>query len=153
MKTMKSITVLFTRRIPLTKMAALLTVPVLLMLTGCKEKGTAPADAGTAVGRDSASTAPDNSGKNVRDRNDQTLTPGDQGGSEADREITQKVRKSLVSGTNDYSVTAKNIKIITTGGKVTLRGPVKSAEEKAGIAAIAKTVAGEGNVEDQLEVK
>lgn len=95
----------------------------------------------------------DNTARNDRDREDATLTPGDQGNSPADREITQKIRKTLVSGPGDYSVTAKNIKIITVNGKVTLRGPVRTEAEKSGIVTFAKTVAGEGNVEDQLEVK
>jgi len=100
-----------------------------------------------------AAVASDNSGINVRDRQDVTLTPGDQGSSPADREITQKIRKILVSGPSDYSVTTKNIKIITVNGKVTLRGPVKTDAEKSGIVSLAKTIAGEGNVDDQLEVK
>jgi hyperosmotically inducible protein len=94
----------------------------------------------------------DNSGKNMRDRNDATLTPGDQGNTPSDRELTQKIRKALVSDTS-YSTSAKNVKIITTGGRVTLRGPVKSPEEKTGVAAIAKSVAGDANVDDQLEIK
>ncbi len=95
----------------------------------------------------------DNSRLNVRDRVDATLTPGDQGNTPADREITQQIRKSLVSKTNDYSVIAQNIKVITVDGKVTLRGPVKTDTEKTGILMLAKTVAGERNVEDQLEMK
>ena len=86
-------------------------------------------------------------------RNDATLTSGDQGNTPADRDITQKVRKTLVGGTTDYSMTAKNIKIITLNGKVTLRGPVMSDAEKMAIVGIAKNVAGDANVEDQLEVK
>ena len=48
---------------------------------------------------------------------------------------------------------AKNIKIITRNGKVMLRGPVKTQQEKDAIAAKASEIAGKGNVEDQLEVK
>ena len=95
----------------------------------------------------------DNSRINARDRDDATLTPGDQGTTPADRETTQRIRKALVTGPSDFSVAAKNVKIITANGKVTLRGPVNSAAEKEGIVALAKSVAGEGNVEDQLEVK
>ncbi len=132
---------------------ATLSVPIAITLTGCSNKGAAPVDSGTAAGHETTTPAPDNSAKNERDRHDATLTPEDQGGSTSDREVTQKVRKSLVSGDHDYSTTAKNIKIITTGGKVTLRGPVKTEAEKSGIVSIAKGVAGEGNVDDQLEVK
>ena len=127
-------------------------LPVLLFTTGCKEKETSM---GANSGRDTnaAVVNADNSGRNVRDREDVTLTPGDQGNSPADREITQRIRKTIVSGPADYSTTAKNIKIITVNGKVTLRGPVKTDAEKAGIVTLAKSVAGEGNIDDQLEVK
>jgi osmotically-inducible protein OsmY len=81
------------------------------------------------------------------------LTPEDQGGSPADREVTQKIRKALVIDSSGYSTTAKNIKIITVNGKVTLRGPVKTDAEKTGIVAIAKGIAGDANVDDQLDVK
>jgi len=140
--------------------ALCLTVPLSLLLVGCKEKVATSADSTTA---DSASgsapetrasaTDADNSAKNVRDREDTTLTSGDQSNTPADRDITQKLRRTLVSGPNDYSMTAKNIKIITANGKVTLRGPVKTEAEKMGIVTIARGVVGEGNVEDQLEVK
>ena len=124
-------------------------LPLFLLLAGCNDKNT-PSDSTRAP-----ATTPDvdNTAKNVRDRNDATLTPGDQGNSPADREVTQKIRKALVIDASGYSVTAKNIKIITVNGKVTLRGPVKTDAEKTGIVTIAKSVAGEGNVEDQLEVK
>lgn len=135
-------------------MAACLTLPLCLLLVGCKEKVNSSTEAsGSAPANRALAVDSDNSGRNVRDRNDATLTSGDQGNTPADRDITQKVRKTLVSGTNDYSMTAKNIKIITADGKVTLRGPVKTDAEKAGIVTIARSVAGEANVDDQLEVK
>lgn len=94
----------------------------------------------------------DNTKKNVRDKEGDTLTPLDQGGSEADRTITQKIRKAVVAH-DDLSMNAKNVKIITVDGAVTLRGPVKSTAEKSAIAKIAKDVAGTKNVDDQLEVE
>ena len=93
----------------------------------------------------------DNSKKNVRDRDDQALTPLDQGGSEADRTITQQVRKAVVDH-DGLSMDAKNVKIITRDGVVTLRGPVKTDEEKATIASISAKAAGVKRVDDQLEV-
>jgi hypothetical protein len=98
------------------------------------------------------SKAADNTARNVRDRDDATLTPGDQGNSASDRAITQRIRRSL--STNDqFSVIAKNIKIITVDGKVTLRGPVKSAEEQQAIVSTAQKLAGPAGVDNQLEVK
>src|SRR5882672_9410079 len=133
-------------------------IPLIILLAGCNDSGTQSdpdrVNARSAEPRPAAKTSPDadNTGRNVRDRNDATLTAGDQANSPADLEITQKVRQALVSDTS-YSMTAKNVKIITTNGKVTLRGPVKSEAEKKGIVTLAKNVAGEGNVDDQLEVK
>ncbi len=101
----------------------------------------------------SSSTNVDNTGINTRDRNGATLTPGDQGNSPTDRELTQQIRKALVMGTNDFSVVAQNVKIITVDGKVTLRGPVNTDSEKNGIEAMAKTIAGNNNVENLIDVK
>lgn len=94
---------------------------------------------------------PDNSGRNVRDRDDQNKTTGDQSENEADRTITQNIRRA-VTADDSLSSNAKNVKIITNNGTVTLRGPVKSEKEKAEIEAKAKQVAGVKSVDNQLEV-
>ena len=99
----------------------------------------------------SAAVAPDNSGRNERDRNDATKTAGDQSESEADRTISQNIRKAVTSD-DSVSTNGKNVKIITVDGVVTLRGPVKSEAEKTNIAAKAQQIAGVKNVENQLEV-
>jgi len=100
--------------------------------------------------RYSASTnQPDNTGRNVRDRSDESVTPGDQ--SESDRETTRKIRRAITS--NDQLTTdAKNIKIITINGKVTLRGPVKTEDEHKTINTIVQQM-GVTSVDDQIEVK
>ena len=135
-------------------LALLLSLPLSLLVAGCKDKTTEAMDSAPSLNRTNASVADaNNSARNVRDRNDATVTPLDQGNTPADREITQQIRKALVMETSGYSATAKNIKIITANGKVTLRGPVNSQSEKVGIVALAKSIAGEGNLEDQLEVK
>ncbi|MBL9166663.1 MAG: PRC-barrel domain-containing protein [Verrucomicrobiales bacterium] len=95
---------------------------------------------------------PDNTARNVRDRNDRTLTPLDQGNSQADTDITAQIRKGILAG-GDMSVNAKNVKVITNQGKVTLRGPVDSLEEKRMIADIANSIARSANVDNQLEVR
>ena len=94
---------------------------------------------------------PDNSGRNVRDRDDQNKTTGDQSENDADRTITQNIRRA-VTADDSLSTNAKNVKIITNNGTVTLRGPVKSEKEKAEIEAKAKQVAGVKSVDNQLEV-
>ena len=93
----------------------------------------------------------DNTGKNVRDRSDMTLTPGDQGSSPGDIDVTRRVRRALTSN-DQLSTSARNIKIITLDGKVTLRGPVNSDQEKQAIESAVKQ-AGVTAVDDQLEVK
>jgi hypothetical protein len=96
--------------------------------------------------------APDNTKVNERDRNDQTLTPMDQRNNETDLKITQQIRKAVM-GNSTLSFTAKNVKIITIGGKVTLRGPVKTAQERTAIEDAARKVAGVTQVDNQIEVK
>ena len=98
-----------------------------------------------------AQTAPDNTGRNVRDRSGATLTPGNQSESQVDRDLTQRIRKAIMAD-KSLSTTAKNVKIITVNGAVTLRGPVKSLHEKEAIEAKAQQIAGATNVENQLEV-
>ena len=98
-----------------------------------------------------ALTGADNTARNVRDRNDRTLTPLDQGNSQSDIDTTAQIRKSIMAA-NDMSVNAKNVKIITNHGRVTLRGPVNSAEEKRRIGEVANGVARSENVDNQLEV-
>jgi osmotically-inducible protein OsmY len=94
---------------------------------------------------------PDNSGRNVRDRDNQSKTSGDQSENEADRRISQNIRAAITSD-DSFSTNAKNVKIITSDGTVTLRGPVKSDKEKAEIEAKAKQIAGVKKVDNQLEI-
>ena len=94
---------------------------------------------------------PDNSGRNVRDRDNQTKTSGDQSESEADRAISQNIRAAITAD-DSLSTNGKNVKIITSDGTVTLRGPVKSEKEKAEIEAKAKQIAGVKKVDNQLEI-
>lgn len=108
------------------------------------------APAATADNAAANNAAADNTDKNERDRSGAALTPGDQGGSEADRTITQRVRQGVMDA-DSLSVTGKNVKIITVDGVVTLRGPVKTAAEKAAIASIAQGVSGVKRVDNQLE--
>jgi len=94
----------------------------------------------------------DNTGLNERDRDPNALTPIDQSNASSDIEITQAIRKRVV-GDDDLSFNAKNIKIITVSGKVTLRGPVETPQESATIERSARDVPGVKRVENQLEVK
>ena len=105
-----------------------------------------------AFATDNEKVKPDNTAKNERDRSSETKTSGDQSNSSADLKITQSIRRALVKD-RELSTTAKNIKVITTNGQVTLRGAVKNAQEKAKIDQLAKSAAGGAQIDDQLEVK
>ena len=96
-------------------------------------------------------TAPDNTGRNVRDRGGDTVTPGDQSTTKADLHLTHQIRKAIMAD-KSLSTNAKNVKIITANGVVTLRGPVNTPQEKATIEAKAQRIAGANNVESQLEI-
>ena len=97
-------------------------------------------------------TKPDNTAINERDRSGETETSGDQSNSSADLKITQAIRQALVKD-SELSITAKNIKVITNNGQVTLRGPVKNAQEKAKISQLAKSAAGGAQIDNQVDVK
>ena len=106
-----------------------------------------------AMSGTNAATEVDNSQMNQRDRNNATRTPLEQGNSSDDIQTTQQLRKFVAQGTNNFSVMAQNIKIITRNGTVTLRGPVQTEDEKISIDSMAREVAGTNNVNDLLEVK
>ena len=118
---------------------------ILLTCTGlwAQQDQTPPADTTTA--------APDNTKINQRDRNQAEPTADQQSNAKSDRELTRQVRRAIVKD-KSLSTYAHNIKIITQDGKVTLRGPVKTEEEKQMIEKIALAVAGANNVDNQLEV-
>lgn len=111
------------------------------------------ADGASASASATATKDADNTGINKRDRAEDALTAGDQGNTESDRELTRKIRRALTSN-DQFSTIAKNIKIIATDGKVTLRGPVKTAEEREQVAAVAQqALGGTSLVDNQLEIK
>ena len=97
-------------------------------------------------------TKPDNTAINERDRSRETQTSGDQSNSSADLKTAQAIRQALMKD-SELSTTAKNIKIITNNVQVTLRGPVKNAQEKAKIGQLARSAAGGAKIDDQLDVK
>lgn len=94
---------------------------------------------------------PNNTNINKRDRTGQTLTPLDQSNTKEDIYITQTIRKAIMK--EDFSMDAKNIKIITRNGEVTLRGPVTNSTEVEKIVELAKAVPGIKILDNQLEVK
>jgi len=94
-------------------------------------------------------TAADNSKMNQDHQSNPTADQQKMNAS--DQEITRKIRKAIHED-KSLSTYAHNIKIITQDGKVTLRGPVRSDEEKRNVEAKAAAVAGKDNVTSHLEV-
>jgi hyperosmotically inducible protein len=101
---------------------------------------------------DNEKAKPDNTATNERDRSSETQTSGDQSNSKDDVNTTAAIRRAVVKD-DSLSATAKNVKIITANGTVTLRGPVKTDAEKAKIAELAQSAAGNAKIDNQLEVK
>ena len=99
-----------------------------------------------------ASAPADNTKVNQRDQSANEPTADQQPNNRSDRDITQQIRKAIMSD-KSLSTYAHNVKIITQGGQVTLKGPVRSDDEKRTVEAKAAEVAGENKVTSELAVK
>jgi osmotically-inducible protein OsmY len=96
---------------------------------------------------------PDNSKVNKRDRNSGEVTADQQKANAADRQLTRNIRRSIMAD-KSLSTYAHNIKVISQNGAVTLKGPVKSDQEKSVVVSKAVAVAGSADkVTDQISVK
>ena len=107
-----------------------------------------PRDPATA----SDATAADNTKQNSSEQNKNTETAEKQSNSKDDLALTQKIRQAVMKD-GSLSMNAKNVKIIAQDGKITLKGPVDSQQEKDTIGAAAGEIAGKDKVDNQLEVK
>jgi hypothetical protein len=97
------------------------------------------------------STSPDNTGVNARDRSDFAVTADRQSNNKADIHLAARVRRAIVKD-KSLSTTAHNVKVVCNNGQVTLRGPVKSDQEKTRIGQDAQAIAGVNSVDNQLEI-
>jgi osmotically-inducible protein OsmY len=125
-----------------------------LFAVGCDQPTTAPSTVPlpTEATNDPVQpAAPDNTGVNERDAGGGTETPIDQDENTADVKTTADIR-SRITADSSMSINARNVKIVTSQGKVTLRGPVDSAAEKDAIDKIAREIAGADHVDNQIEV-
>ena len=107
-----------------------------------------PRDPATA----SDATEADNTKRNSSEQNKNTDTAEKQSNSKDDLALTQKIRQAVMKD-GSLSMNAKNVKIIAQDGKITLKGPVESQQEKDTIGAKAGEIAGKDKVDNQLEVK
>jgi hyperosmotically inducible periplasmic protein len=96
--------------------------------------------------------APNDSGINVRDRDAGAMTAGQQSNQKSDIQLTRQIRRA-VEKDRALSTVAHNVKIVTLNGMVTLRGPVKTEQEKGAIGSKAQMIAGNDKVDNQLEVE
>jgi hyperosmotically inducible periplasmic protein len=98
-----------------------------------------------------AQTKADNTKVNQRDRQPSEVTADQQANTRSDLEITRQIRKAIVAD-KSLSTYARNIKVITKGGKITLKGPVRSADDQKAIEAKATEIAGAGNVTSEISI-
>ena len=101
--------------------------------------------------QDTSTFAPNNSGLNVRDRSGDAVTADSQSNSKENLELTARVRRAIMHD-KSLSTMAQNIKVISANGQVTLRGPVKSDQEKSAIASDVHSVVGVNSVDNRLEI-
>ena len=96
---------------------------------------------------------PDNTKVNKRDRSAGAVTADQQKVNATDQELTRNIRRSIMAD-KSLSTYAHNIKIISLSGAVTLKGPVKSDDEKKAVVAKAVAVTGSAEkVTDEISVK
>jgi osmotically-inducible protein OsmY len=101
-----------------------------------------------AIAQSDTQAAPDNSKQNVNHAD----TADNQSNAKTDRHLTAKIRKAILADKN-LSTDAHNVKIITSNGAVTLKGPVKSDEEKQQVASDAASVLSADKITNELTVK
>jgi hyperosmotically inducible protein len=104
------------------------------------------------VGTASSQTQPDNTRSNKGDADKSAVTADQQKMNASDRTLTQKIRKAVISD-KSLSTYAHNVKIVSQNGMVTLKGPVRSDDEKKSIVGKAVEAAGgPDRVSDQMSV-
>jgi osmotically-inducible protein OsmY len=96
-------------------------------------------------------TPADNTKVNTRDRAKGAVTADQQKENATDRGLTQKIRRALMAD-KTLSTYAHNVKIIAQNGNVTLKGPVRSNEEKQNVEAKALEIAGAGHVTNEISI-
>src|SRR5262245_58571372 len=101
-----------------------------------------------AVAPAQETSKPDNTKVNKRDRNTNEPTADQQKNNKPDRETAREIRKAIQTD-KSLSTHAHNVKVIVQNGTVTLRGPVRSEEEKKTVEEKAAAVVGESNVKDE----
>ena len=130
-------------------MKTLLFTALLVFVSTLGLAQTADQNPGNSQGANA--TPADNTKVNQRDRNQNEPTADQQKENSNDRELARQIRRAIVKD-KSLSTDAHNVKIIAENGSVTLKGPVKSDEEKQAIQSKASQIAGADKVSNELEV-
>jgi len=109
------------------------------------------ASAAFAPAQDTSNPKPDNTKVNKKERNAGEPTADQQKNNKPDRETAKEIRKAIQAD-KSLSTYAHNVKVIVQNGTVTLKGPVRSDEEKKTIEEKAAAVAGASNVTNELTI-
>ena len=123
-----------------------------MTLTALALAGALSIQSAKLFAQDTSKTAPDNTKVNQRDRSKTEPTADQAKNNATDREMMQKIRRAVMED-KSLSTYAHNVKIIAQDGKVTLKGPVRSEDEKQAIEQKAKDIAGAGNVVNEITIK
>jgi len=94
---------------------------------------------------------PDNTTVNKGDREPGAVTADQSKNNKSDVKLAADIRKAI---RNDKSLStyAHNVKVIAQNGQVTLKGPVRSEDEKQTVLSEAKAAAGGSSVSDEMTV-
>ena len=103
------------------------------------------------TGQDAPAPA-DNTKVNQRDQNANEPTADQQKNNRPDSDLTQQIRQAIMKD-KSLSTYAHNVKIVTQNGQVTLKGPLRSDDEKRAVEAKATEIAGQNNVTSELDVQ
>lgn len=122
------------------------------LLFGSSFLSATPQDTASKNKADAQSVPADNTKRNKQDRNKNEVTADQQKNNSSDRDLTRKIRRSLMDD-KSLSTYAHNVKVISQHGSVTLKGPVRSEEEKTSVQAKATEIAGAANVKSELTIK
>jgi len=118
---------------------------------GVTHKASSSAMTSSSAMKSTSTKNADNTDLNDRDKNGDTLTPQKQPNSGSDIDVLAAVRSAIVDD-NNLSTSAHNVKIVVVKGVVTLRGPVKSANEKARVEELTRKVAGVVSIDNRLDI-
>jgi hyperosmotically inducible periplasmic protein len=128
------------------KNLTLLAVPMLLLAAQGASSQTLPAEHPST-----SPSAPDNTKSNAEDPANRSQSVDRQSNSTAEVDVTKRIRQSIVAD-KSLSTSGHNVKILSNKGMVTLKGVVRSDDEKTQIADKSAAVGGRDHIVNALKV-